>query len=401
MKSQRLEQLRRCNNTLKVRSFDTYRTFLKALLSSTNIPQSQQLLDLLLTERYTELVELADSFASTSCRTKSEHLLLNQLCAVIRKYPFPPGSVSFDPEKTALQTFLASEHKCKRVNRRFSLYRKLRSPHEYALNQARSWIAYVLGDFILRDVYDLCAFGPGASVGVSGSATNLARKILSEEWTVTPGAYYYSRSALLIDDHVHEYLNRENDSRYYSFDNLLFNERFERRAKVIDYNKIAFVPKTAKTHRTIAVEPLLNGYLQKGVDSLMRKRLKRVGINLSDQTVNQNLAREGSVLGQPDAYATIDLSSASDSISVELCRYLLPPEWFAFMDSIRSRSYVLKGNNTPYEKFTTMGNGFCFPLETLIFASLCNVAYGESKLKPDFSVYVMISLYVKVLLPVY
>jgi hypothetical protein len=34
-----------------------------------------------------------------------------------------------------------------------------------------------------------------------------------------------------------------------------------------------------------------------------------------------------------------------------------------------------------------MGNGFCFPLETLIFASLCAVSYDELRLKPDFKVY--------------
>jgi hypothetical protein len=34
-----------------------------------------------------------------------------------------------------------------------------------------------------------------------------------------------------------------------------------------------------------------------------------------------------------------------------------------------------------------MGNGFCFPLETLIFASLCETAYQESSLPSDYSVY--------------
>jgi hypothetical protein len=157
---------------------------------------------------------------------------------------------------------------------------------------------------------------------------------------------------------------------------------------MVEHNKITFVPKTAKTLRTIAVEPLLCGYVQKGIDVFMRKRLKRVGIDLSDQIRNQDLARKGSIPGyDDDPYVTIDLSSASDSISIGLCRNLLPPDWFDLLNSVRSSYYTLNGGIFRYHKFVTMGNGFCFPLETLIFASLCNTAYCESSLQPDFSVY--------------
>jgi hypothetical protein len=138
----------------------------------------------------------------------------------------------------------------------------------------------------------------------------------------------------------------------------------------VSSNKVAFVPKTAKTHRSIAVEPLGNGLVQKGIDLEMRKRLKRVGIDLSDQTPNQRLAYHGSILGSA-GWATIDLSSASDSVSIELVRELLPPEWFNFLNRVRSPSYSLNGTVYRSEKFCTMGNGFCFPLETLIFAAAC------------------------------
>jgi hypothetical protein len=45
------------------------------------------------------------------------------------------------------------------------------------------------------------------------------------------------------------------------------------------------------------------------------------------------------------------------------------------------------GTVKKYHKFTSMGNGFCFPLETLIFASICHAAYKESNLTQDFRVY--------------
>jgi hypothetical protein len=145
-----------------------------------------------------------------------------------------------------------------------------------------------------------------------------------------------------------------------------------------------------KTERTIAVEPLWNGYIQLGVGEAIRKRLKRVDIDLKDQTKNQKLARKGSLGDSDDPYVTIDLSSASDSVTIELCRDLLPPDWFSLMNQLRSKSWVLEGDEKPhlYEKFTTMGNGFCFPLETLIFASLCHVANKEMRIPVnDFSVY--------------
>jgi len=356
-------------------------------LRSIDHPHARELLRLKNAELYTEMVMFADYVSSTVYQTAAEHRLCNQLSAVIKKYPFPVNKVSFDPKKRALETFMASERKCKRVNKRFRLFDSLRSPHEQALSRARSWISYVLGDLHLSDIWDHCSFGPGASIGVHGNATNSARKLLAKNWTVSPSAYYYARAVTKTDDHIRELLCKDPEQRFYTYDSEHFNQCFDSKARIVDYNKIAFVPKTAKTERTIAVEPLLNGFIQKGIDEVMRKRLKRVGIDLRDQTLNQGLALFGSLGDDADPYVTIDLSSASDSISIELCRNILPPDWFDLLNQTRSRGYLLDGVLHTYEKFTTMGNGFCFPLETLIFASLCQVAYGETSTSPDYSVY--------------
>lgn len=382
-----LKLMQRRNRQLESESFSNYRTFLSKLFISCTHPSATHALEFVKNENWTGLVEYADLLSSTEYSTAGEHRLCNQIAAVIRKYPWPEGSVCFDPEKTAREKFYKSERKCARVNRRFSLFRSLRSPHEMALQGARSYISYVLGDVKLSSIWDDCGFGDGASIGVGGNATNNARKLLSKGWSVTPGAFVYARAALKVDIHAFELLCQEPDANHFSVDPDLFNRRFGEKARIIDYNNITFVPKTAKTLRTIAVEPLLNGYVQKGVDMFMRKRLLRVGIDLSDQTKNQRLAREGSLRDLADPYVTIDLSSASDSVATELCRDLLPPDWFDLMNQLRSQSYKLDGRVVPFEKFVTMGNGFCFPLETLIFASLCNVAYTECRLPPDFTVY--------------
>jgi len=387
-KSPRLSALSKCNNLLGKQARANYSRFLEVLLGSIDHPCSRELLSLEKEGNFTDMVLVADRISSTVFQTAAEHRLCNQLAAVIRKYPFPSDQVMFDPRKQALETFMASERKCKRVNKRFRLFETLRSPHEMVLNHARSWIHYVLGELSLADVMEGCNFGPGASIGIHGNATNMARKLLAPSWSVTPSAFYYAQAFLKTDVHIREYLVRGPRDRFFSFDNELFNTEFKSKVHMVDYNKIAFVPKTVKTERTIAVEPLLNGYLQKGTDVLMRKKLKRVGIDLEDQSLNQGLALMGSIPGlDKDPYVTIDLSSASDSISTEFCRYILPPEWFSFLNQIRSSYYMIEGRKYPYEKFVTMGNGFCFPLETLIFASLCHACSKQCDVPADFSVY--------------
>jgi len=147
--------------------------------------------------------------------------------------------------------------------------------------------------------------------------------------------------------------------------------------KIVPGNKLDYVPKNYKSDRTIAKEPSMNMFIQKGFGSVIRKRLKRKGINLNDQSTNQFLAGLGSVTG---SLATIDLSMASDCVSVELVRFLLPRDWFDGLDACRSKSGVDEsGRIVTYQKFSSMGNGFTFELESLIFwaivSSVCDIRY--------------------------
>lgn len=388
MQSKQLLELRNLNNDLTKSSWVTYQKFLEVVLRSHPGLEVQTGLDALQRQDWNLLLDWADGLVTTVYRSPYEHRMYHQFAALIRKYPFPKDTVKTDPEGEAIKRFIASEQKCRRVNQRFICYRKVRSPNELLLSRARDYISYVLGDFSYDEIWEECAFGAGASLGVHGNATNLARKLTSLDWTVTAGAYQLVRSALKLDIHLWELLNTQpHRSSFFCFDPDEFNISYGKRAKLVEHNKISFVPKDARLHRSIAVEPLLNGYLQKGIDVIMRKRLKRVGIDLSDQTKNQEGARLGSRDWTSGGVATIDLSSASDSISIELCRYLLPPEWFYLLNQSRAHNYELKGKVFPYHKFVSMGNGFCFPLETLIFAALCHAAHGEGQPLTKFLVY--------------
>jgi hypothetical protein len=67
------------------------------------------------------------------------------------------------------------------------------------------------------------------------------------------------------------------------------------------------------------------------------------------------------------------LTSASDCVAYNLVKLLLPPDWFDLLNWLREPCTKLphKGNRwQKLEKFSAMGNGFTFELETLLFLAL-------------------------------
>lgn len=134
---------------------------------------------------------------------------------------------------------------------------------------------------------------------------------------------------------------------------------------------VEFVPKNAKTHRSIVKEPSLNTMIQLALGDYMAKRLHAFGIDIRNQEINKSLAKEGSLTGE---LGTLDLSSASDTISMEIVHELLPLEWAFMLNSCRTDKVLLDAERVDLEKFSSMGNGYTFPLETLIFWALASSA---------------------------
>lgn len=399
MKSKMFKELKQLDKTLSTNSWTVYRSVLGRLLAETDVfPQRDQLMGALRNQNVDRLLDIADDMVAQKYATATEHFVAHQFASLIRKYPFPTNLGVFDPEKKAREKFHAAEAHCASTNEKL---RGVISP-DLSVNLAkmRDFISYVLGeqDIDLTSWYEQCDFGPGASLGVNGNASNVKRKIASR-WTVTPGAMAYGFAAFSHDWNLLRSFARDDlpITRIYHDETLLpeaplcmdgdqLYNRFQRECDVVSYNKIAFAPKTTRVHRTIAVEPLVNGFLQKGLDSIMRDKLKRIRLDLSDQTRNSRAAYYGSLCDVPEGAVTIDLSSASDSVSIELCRAVLPYDWFRILNSVRSVDYMLDNEIKRYEKFASMGNGFCFPLETLIFAAAAN-AVGCGQAGTDYLVY--------------
>lgn len=145
------------------------------------------------------------------------------------------------------------------------------------------------------------------------------------------------------------------------------------RTRLVNENQIVMVPKQWDKDRTIAKEADWALPFQLAVDAHVRERLKGWGIDLGDQTRNQRLSLEGSLDG---SIATIDLSAASDTVSTSVVEHLLPSDWWEFLRRLRAPLWRRGSRKKPlergvYAKFSSMGNGVTFVLETLIFYAVC------------------------------
>jgi hypothetical protein len=159
------------------------------------------------------------------------------------------------------------------------------------------------------------------------------------------------------------------------------------RIQLVDGNELFTVPKTSEIDRVACKEPSLNMYMQQGLGEFIKHRLNtRCKIDLSNQGRNRSLARTGSISGE---LATLDLSSASDSVTCALVETFLPPVWVAMLKTVRSPvTYIpSKGVSHVNRMISSMGNGFTFPLETLLFYSIARAVALRLGISGTISVY--------------
>jgi len=136
------------------------------------------------------------------------------------------------------------------------------------------------------------------------------------------------------------------------------------------------VPKTLKTPRIIAIEPVCMQYTQQGlsryiVDVLETSKLTRGHLNFRRQNVNQRLAMESSLSKR---YSTLDLSMASDLVPYELAISMFDaiPDLRDAITACRSKTAQLpSGDILPLKKFASMGSALCFPVESMYFYTIC------------------------------
>jgi hypothetical protein len=136
------------------------------------------------------------------------------------------------------------------------------------------------------------------------------------------------------------------------------------------------VPKTLKTPRIIAIEPVCMQYAQQALSKELIKILETYEltsghINFRDQRVNRRLALSSSKDGK---FATLDLSSASDRVPLDLASSMFNsnPDLKGSILACRStKAQMPDGEIISLRKFASMGSALCFPIEAMYFYTIC------------------------------
>lgn len=257
-----------------------------------------------------------------------------------------PFDIGIDRIAAARETFYRAESQCAEANIRLCDGLNRPAVPFDPLKRARALIKSVLGPFSWDHALRHCSFGPGATFSLSRRKASHPNKWASSDVTARclPLCLAFQQ----------------------------FNNGWSGTApkfRVVAGNRVTTVPKNAKTDRTIAIEPTWNMFFQRGIGGMIRHRLqKRCSILLPDaQADHREMAQFASVTQN---CATIDLKSASDSVSLGLVELLLPEDWLNAILTTRSEQGEWDGETISYEKVSSMGNGFTFELETLLFWAL-------------------------------
>jgi len=225
--------------------------------------------------------------------------------------------------------------------------------------------------FHLNDLFDRGRCGPGVSVGSRGE--DFYTKFFDSPLACTKESLSTAYSNAVSSDLTSTWASAEsNRAKLYGEPALVPGSRF------------SFVPKDDTTSRLIAIEPSLNMFYQLGLGRLLEERLVSFfGLDITSQPqINQEAARFGSVT---DALVTLDLSNASDSLGLPMLDWALPGPVMDLLRLLRSPQGNLSGEQLDLHMVSTMGNGFTFPLETLVFSCVvvaCIKSFGQKPVRP-------------------
>jgi len=259
-----------------------------------------------------------------------------------------------DPEAAAIEKWWAAERKCFETNRRLNEISDfgtlsgvpVRSEIAEFFSDLRENFIWLVGERP-PETFD-GFFGPGATLSDGVDCCTVPHKMSSLP-TLTTSALYY--------------LVPWTGTKWAT----ACAARGEGQ-QFVPGNKFFTVPKTALTRRSCAKEPSINGYFQLGLGRVMRARLKSRGIDLDHgQNLHRQVACKASITG---GFCTIDLSSASDTVATSLVRIAATPAWHSVLADLRSRVTEINGKRIVLEKFSSMGNGFTFELETTLFTAI-------------------------------
>lgn len=141
----------------------------------------------------------------------------------------------------------------------------------------------------------------------------------------------------------------------------------------------ASIPKNNLVDRGINIECFGNAIVQMGIGSHLRDETRRL-FNIDLDT----LADKHRLMIASPLVATIDLKDASNSISLDLIRFVFPRHLVKMLEA--SRSEMIYGPDKHYhilKKISSMGNGFTFELMSLMLNGLVRLLDKEASVFGD------------------
>lgn len=237
------------------------------------------------------------------------------------------------------------------------------------MEELSSIISVWLKDFSLAEVPPRPTFGPGAVADWEGRTPVLEKavRLVYDADTVRTLCEYWA-----CDE-----------------DDLMVGEAGE--ASWI--NRIVFVPKNALSHRIISAEPVWLTWLQHAIQERLYEYVERhrnMYTWFSDQETSRSMALRGSIDG---SYATIDYSSASDSVTTVMVDQLFC-KTYIHEPLLITRSRVAElpsGEFCKLHKYAPMGSALCFPVMDIIILAVCEWSIRKALGRPsrygDYCVY--------------
>jgi len=234
------------------------------------------------------------------------------------------------------------------------------SVYHRQLLRARATAHEILYELDIDTFFAFCKHSGGVSQGIKYSDCSMERKFqypISTTRLARPLLDAYFCYDTMCDNAV-QHLNRMD----------LHGPKYE----LVKASRATTVPKTNKIDRMIAIEPTANMFLQQGLMEYMYSLMKSFGLDVSRlPDKHKLLAKKGSIDG---SLATIDFSSASDCLSIDLVRFLLPTKWFNLLNQVRCSTMTLNEESVELSMFSTMGNATTFPLESIVFYCLASAS---------------------------
>lgn len=282
--------------------------------------------------------------------------------SLLRKYKGLKTDI--DTRAAAISSFKQGEIDCSVTNDRFrnpTLDPLYTGANVWLHNAFTRKIGKILGTYRKEDFFNLGAWGPGSTISITGNDTGAIRKFRCER-QITAKLY-----ALIKDELVNEYPNWF--PRQDVVDSLV----------LVTCSELLTVHKNAVTDRTIFKEAGITTWFQKSLGLSIRGCLMRHGYDLNSTVRSKEIARQGSLTGSS---VTVDFENASNTIAKLMVRESITDEvWYTLLETCRTPSYTLdKGKSfNIFEMFSSMGNGYTFELESLIFvaaAEACHDYYG-------------------------